>query len=137
MGQKVCRYLQWLGVNTKIFNVGEYRRANFGAKHTHDWFAPNNEQTLHQRTKAAMLALEDMITYDFVVSFFFSANFLCHVPFLFVFVLSCSLFFPYLSLSLSLSLSVSLSFLFFFSKKTTEKKRGKAGGDQKIMNEYK
>ncbi|KAI8973267.1 6-phosphofructo-2-kinase-domain-containing protein [Mycotypha africana] len=61
IAQKVCRYLTWLGINTRVFNVGNYRRKLFGAKQEHSFFDPNNPVGIQQRKKAAEAALEDMI----------------------------------------------------------------------------
>ena len=30
---KLGRYLRWLGYNTRVFNIGEYRRERLGAHH--------------------------------------------------------------------------------------------------------
>ncbi|KAF9954555.1 Fructose-2,6-bisphosphatase [Mortierella alpina] len=42
VAQKVCRYLQWLGIATKVFNVGNYRRKLFGGAQPHSFFDPAN-----------------------------------------------------------------------------------------------
>ena len=40
-----CRYLNWIGVNTKVFNAGDYRRLQVDArKPKHDFFNPANSQ---------------------------------------------------------------------------------------------
>ena len=26
ISKKLCRYLNWIGINTKVFNLGDYRR---------------------------------------------------------------------------------------------------------------
>lgn len=57
----VCRYLTWLGINTKVFNVGNYRRKLYGAKQEHTFFDPSNPIGIQQRKEAAGAALEDMI----------------------------------------------------------------------------
>ncbi|KAG1291838.1 hypothetical protein G6F62_011106 [Rhizopus arrhizus] len=61
ISQKVCRYLQWLGIHTEVFNVGNYRRKLFGTKQDHLFFDPSNPTGQHQRKTAANAALEDMI----------------------------------------------------------------------------
>ena len=58
--RKLCRYLQWLGITTRVFNVGNYRRQQYGACHTHRFFDPANAAATEQRRHAAMAALEDM-----------------------------------------------------------------------------
>ncbi|KAJ1800815.1 Fructose-2,6-bisphosphatase, partial [Coemansia sp. RSA 2399] len=56
----VSRYLAWLGVNCRVFNVGEYRRKIVGAKLDHSFFDPFNATAIDQRLKCAMMALGDM-----------------------------------------------------------------------------
>ncbi|KAJ9069155.1 Fructose-2,6-bisphosphatase [Entomophthora muscae] len=60
IAQKVSRYLRWLGINIKIFNVGTYRRRDWGASQPHSFFDPNNEEGKKQREQSAWEALEDM-----------------------------------------------------------------------------
>ncbi|KAJ2079836.1 Fructose-2,6-bisphosphatase [Coemansia sp. RSA 988] len=57
---KVSRYLAWLGVNCRVFNVGEYRRKLVGAKLDHTFFDPHNAVAIDQRLKCATHALQDM-----------------------------------------------------------------------------
>ncbi|KAJ2725799.1 Fructose-2,6-bisphosphatase [Coemansia sp. Benny D115] len=57
---KVSRYLAWLGVNCRVFNVGEYRRKLVGAQLDHSFFDPHNKVAIDQRLKCAMMALGDM-----------------------------------------------------------------------------
>ncbi|KAG0213829.1 Fructose-2,6-bisphosphatase [Mortierella sp. GBA30] len=61
ISQKVCRYLQWLGITTKVFNVGNYRRKLHGAHQLHDFFDPANPDGERSRREAAVEALNDMI----------------------------------------------------------------------------
>ena len=61
IGQKISRYLNWMGVLTKVFNVGQYRRTFFGANHTHEWFAPDNVESQKLRQHAAQSAADDML----------------------------------------------------------------------------
>lgn len=58
--RRIERYLSWLGYRTGVFNVGEYRRARFGA-HRHSFFDPDNPTGEEARWRAAMDALEDMV----------------------------------------------------------------------------
>ncbi|KAG0344637.1 Fructose-2,6-bisphosphatase [Podila humilis] len=58
---RVCRYLQWLGINTRVFNVGNYRRKLHGAQQPHDFFDPANPEGERSRREAAVEALNDMI----------------------------------------------------------------------------
>ncbi|KAF9374255.1 Fructose-2,6-bisphosphatase [Podila verticillata] len=57
----VCRYLQWLGITTKVFNVGNYRRKLHGAQQLHNFFDPHNPEGERSRREAAIEALNDMI----------------------------------------------------------------------------
>ncbi|KAF9414795.1 Fructose-2,6-bisphosphatase, partial [Podila epigama] len=61
ISQKVCRYLQWLGITTKVFNVGNYRRKLHGAHQLHNFFDPHNPEGERSRREAAVEALSDMI----------------------------------------------------------------------------
>lgn len=74
----VCRYLTWLGINTKVFNVGNYRRNLFGAEQDHTFFDPNNPVGIKHRTQAAKAALEDMIRWfnedDGIVAIYDATN---------------------------------------------------------------
>ncbi|KAK3750513.1 hypothetical protein RRG08_053882 [Elysia crispata] len=53
------RYLNWIGVSTKVFNVGEYRRARTDKYRNHEFFKSNNTQAQELRSRVAMLAMED------------------------------------------------------------------------------
>ena len=39
VSRSLCRYLRWLGVSTKVFSVGNYRRERMGTI-PNDWFDP-------------------------------------------------------------------------------------------------
>ncbi|KAF9080581.1 Fructose-2,6-bisphosphatase, partial [Mortierella sp. AD031] len=56
-----CRYLQWLGIASKVFNVGNYRRKLFGTHQPHSFFDPTNPEGERSRTEASNEALKDMI----------------------------------------------------------------------------
>jgi broad specificity phosphatase PhoE/predicted kinase len=60
IAKKLARYLRWIGLDTKVFNVGEYRRQNCGASKTHDFYHPHNDEAKKQRMECARLALADM-----------------------------------------------------------------------------
>ncbi|KJH43566.1 6-phosphofructo-2-kinase [Dictyocaulus viviparus] len=65
ISHKLCRYLNWIGIKTKAFNVGEYRRkahesitdGNF------EFFSPYNSKGFQMREECARLAIEDMGEY--------------------------------------------------------------------------
>ncbi|XP_052278598.1 6-phosphofructo-2-kinase/fructose-2,6-bisphosphatase-like isoform X7 [Dreissena polymorpha] len=58
MSKKLTRYLNWIGIRTKAFNVGEYRRAATKLT-THDFFRPDNPEAENLRTKCALMAIDD------------------------------------------------------------------------------
>ncbi|KAF9582538.1 Fructose-2,6-bisphosphatase [Lunasporangiospora selenospora] len=66
--QEAClefgRYLQWLGIATKVFNVGNYRRklqAVSAGSTTHEFFDPSNQEGARIRSEASLEALNDML----------------------------------------------------------------------------
>lgn len=61
IARKIARYLNWLGVPCRVFNVGQYRRERIGANLPHDFFNPNNEDAMKKRLHMAIAALDDMI----------------------------------------------------------------------------
>lgn len=63
VAMKLARYLRWIGINTKVFNVGNYRRKNVGAQQSHNFFDPNNKDAIEQRMKCAREALQDVVEY--------------------------------------------------------------------------
>lgn len=58
---RLSRYLRWLGHDTRIFNVGSYRRALLGAGQPHEFFDQNNTASRKVLDDVAMHALEDML----------------------------------------------------------------------------
>ncbi|KAI9289923.1 6-phosphofructo-2-kinase-domain-containing protein [Umbelopsis sp. AD052] len=60
VSRSLCRYLRWLGVPTKVFSVGNYRRQRLGTM-PNDFFSPANEDTKEQRLLIAEACLKDMI----------------------------------------------------------------------------
>src|SRR5277367_5161564 len=54
------RYLKWLSINAKVFNVGTYRRKDT-AHPTADFFDTNNPEGERLRRAAAEAAVADMI----------------------------------------------------------------------------
>ncbi|KAJ3240052.1 Fructose-2,6-bisphosphatase [Chytriomyces hyalinus] len=61
--RKVARYLSWLGHQSEIFNVGNYRRKVAGANQPHNFFDPNNEESASFRQQIADLAIDDMVAW--------------------------------------------------------------------------
>ncbi|KAK6047447.1 6-phosphofructo-2-kinase [Cooperia oncophora] len=55
ISKKLCRYLNWIGIKTRVFNVGEYRRTEANAADAihganASFFSPNNAAALKVRT---------------------------------------------------------------------------------------
>ncbi|GMS87934.1 hypothetical protein PENTCL1PPCAC_10109 [Pristionchus entomophagus] len=65
ISHKLCRYLNWIGIKTKAFNVGEYRRkaCNLEEQGEFEFFSPHNNKGNKIREDCARLAIEDMGRY--------------------------------------------------------------------------
>lgn len=65
IAQKIVRYLSWLSIKSKCFNVGTYRRDLQKAADieniTAEFFDPTNPEGMHFRRQAIDLALQDMM----------------------------------------------------------------------------
>ncbi|CAG8433501.1 6720_t:CDS:10 [Ambispora gerdemannii] len=63
VSRSLCRYLRWLGVQTKVFSVGNYRRHVMGTpkRLPRDFFSPGNQDTAEQRNIIANACLQGMI----------------------------------------------------------------------------
>ena len=59
MSKKLTRYLNWIGIRTKAFNVGEYRRAATDKYRSHDFFRSDNKEAQEIRQKCALMAVDD------------------------------------------------------------------------------
>lgn len=68
LSEKLARYLNWLGICCKVFNVGTYRRQISGAQQSNQFFNPANREAEGERMKAACLALQDMIQWLTTIS---------------------------------------------------------------------
>lgn len=60
IAQKIVRYLSWLSINAKCFNVGSYRR-ECAAQPSAEFFDPDNKEGERLRTEAALKAVKDML----------------------------------------------------------------------------
>ncbi|GAA5814368.1 hypothetical protein MFLAVUS_007863 [Mucor flavus] len=60
--RSLCRYMRWLGVSTKVFSVGNYRRERLGSL-SEDWFDPNNNKATEARLQVADECLGDLISW--------------------------------------------------------------------------
>eukprot|EP01095_Lingulamoeba_sp_RSL-Kostka_P015316 TRINITY_DN69_c1_g1_i1.p1 TRINITY_DN69_c1_g1~~TRINITY_DN69_c1_g1_i1.p1 ORF type:complete len:702 (+),score=279.30 TRINITY_DN69_c1_g1_i1:1-2106(+) len=63
ISRKLSRYLNWMGYNSKIFNLGNYRRKLLGSFHSHDFFRKDNPEASKSRDKMCKIAIKDMITW--------------------------------------------------------------------------
>jgi len=63
ISKKLSRYLNWIGINTKVFNLGEYRRQATDEYRSHEFFRPDNEKAMEIRAACAKLALDDVCRY--------------------------------------------------------------------------
>ncbi|KAL7670526.1 hypothetical protein ACOME3_005461 [Neoechinorhynchus agilis] len=64
MAKKLARYLNWIGVETRVFNVGEYRRlAAVSDNQDYEFFDNENESAVNIRNQLALSALDDMCTW--------------------------------------------------------------------------
>lgn len=63
ISKKLARYLNWIGVKTKVFNVGEYRREAFHDFAGKDFFDPVNAEYVKIRNQCAQKALDDMCSW--------------------------------------------------------------------------
>jgi len=61
IAKKLARYLNWIGVNTRVFNVGEYRRQATTLYRNHDFFRAGNTEAMALRVAVANQALNDTL----------------------------------------------------------------------------
>uniref|UniRef100_A0AAF5Q3B0 6-phosphofructo-2-kinase n=1 Tax=Wuchereria bancrofti TaxID=6293 RepID=A0AAF5Q3B0_WUCBA len=64
ISHKLCRYLNWIGIKTKAFNVGDYRRKVCSTGDCESqFFSPFNKIGSKMRDECARLAMEDLDRY--------------------------------------------------------------------------
>jgi len=64
MSQRINRWLNWKGLKSRIFNLGEYRRKLFGLQSVdHNWFDPENRDNSVKRDAILSLAIDDLKTW--------------------------------------------------------------------------
>ncbi|TNN65238.1 6-phosphofructo-2-kinase/fructose-2,6-bisphosphatase [Liparis tanakae] len=63
ISKKLTRYLNWIGVPTKMFNVGQYRREAVKIYKNFEFFKPDNEEAMRIRKACASAALKDVAAY--------------------------------------------------------------------------
>lgn len=59
ISKKLSRYLNWVGIFTRVYNLGEYRRSATSAYKSHEFFRQDNQEAMAIRTECALRALED------------------------------------------------------------------------------
>nr|KAF6379794.1 hypothetical protein mMyoMyo1_015041 [Myotis myotis] len=60
ISKKLTRYLNWIGVPTKAFNVGEYRSEAVKHYSSYNFFCPDNQEATRVRKQCALAALGDV-----------------------------------------------------------------------------
>uniref|UniRef100_A0A4W2CZS5 6-phosphofructo-2-kinase/fructose-2,6-bisphosphatase 2 n=1 Tax=Bos indicus x Bos taurus TaxID=30522 RepID=A0A4W2CZS5_BOBOX len=63
VSKKLTRYLNWIGVPTKVFNLGVYRRQAVKSYKSYDFFRHDNEEAMKIRKQCALVALKDVKAY--------------------------------------------------------------------------
>ncbi|KAG5837905.1 hypothetical protein ANANG_G00218060 [Anguilla anguilla] len=63
ISKKLTRYLNWIGVPTKVFNLGQYRREAVQTYKTFEFFRSDNEEAMKIRNACAVTALKDICAY--------------------------------------------------------------------------
>ncbi|XP_062315305.1 6-phosphofructo-2-kinase/fructose-2,6-bisphosphatase 2-like isoform X1 [Osmerus eperlanus] len=63
MSKKLTRYLNWIGVPTRVFNLGVYRREAVKSYKSYDFFRHDNEEAMTIRKQCAVVALQDVKAY--------------------------------------------------------------------------
>jgi len=61
ISKKLSRYLNWIGVNTKVFNLGDYRRRMESQYSNHELFNPENAEGRALREKVCEDGLQDVL----------------------------------------------------------------------------
>ncbi|KAI0989781.1 hypothetical protein GJ496_006980 [Pomphorhynchus laevis] len=60
IARRLARYFDWIGLRTKVFNVGNYRRKMFPNNSESSFFDTNNVEGRSRRLKCALQALSDL-----------------------------------------------------------------------------
>uniref|UniRef100_A0A8D0AAB4 6-phosphofructo-2-kinase domain-containing protein n=1 Tax=Sander lucioperca TaxID=283035 RepID=A0A8D0AAB4_SANLU len=58
ISKKLTRYLNWIGVTTKVFNVGQYRRDATRSYNSFEFFRPDNTEAMKIRKYEASVSLQ-------------------------------------------------------------------------------
>ncbi|NXF96523.1 F262 bisphosphatase, partial [Eubucco bourcierii] len=63
VSKKLTRYLNWIGVPTKVFNLGVYRREAVKSYKSYEFFRHDNKEAMEIRKRCALVALQDVKSY--------------------------------------------------------------------------
>lgn len=63
LSNKLTRYLNWLQINCRLFNVGSTRRKEARGSQQADFFSPNNKESVKMRELWALKTLENLLDY--------------------------------------------------------------------------
>mmetsp|Transcript_29633 Transcript_29633/g.88668 ORF Transcript_29633/g.88668 Transcript_29633/m.88668 type:complete len:502 (-) Transcript_29633:107-1612(-) len=63
LARKLAYYLNWMEINTSIFNHGDYRRKRLGGRQPAEFFRPDNEEGMKLRLDMAKEALTDLLEF--------------------------------------------------------------------------
>jgi hypothetical protein len=63
LSRKIARYLNWVGLKSKVFNNGLYRRATIRNNCDSFFFDQNNPEGKKAREQCAIDAMDDAISY--------------------------------------------------------------------------
>ncbi|KAK7128939.1 hypothetical protein R3I94_017235 [Phoxinus phoxinus] len=63
ISKKLTRYLNWIGVPTQVFNLGQYRRDAVQTYKNYEFFRPDNEEAMKIRRACASSAIKDIDNY--------------------------------------------------------------------------
>lgn len=63
ISKKLVTMLNWIGLNSKVFNIGVYRRQLVGTDCVANFFDQENKESLVLRNNCAKLALEDLVKF--------------------------------------------------------------------------
>lgn len=63
IARRLARYFNWIGLQTEVFNVGNYRRKMYPSNSSASFFDPSNVEGRMRRLKCAMYALNDVCSW--------------------------------------------------------------------------
>lgn len=63
ISKKLVRMLNWAGFNSKVFNIGIYRRQLVGTDCGANFFNQENKEGRKLRENCALLAMEDLVKF--------------------------------------------------------------------------